>query len=142
MQFEKFLISENSAYLQDQVDSLIDATEDLLKDIDLLGARQIVRMADHIVSQIRMILHQPWQTDQTETLKKLQAIGVYIKNGIEEKKQQQGTSNSLREVIKNASQHLKQIFRNEDPKINDLNAPEGDDVKDAEFARSDQSKKF
>lgn len=126
MRFSEFILNENKAYLGHKVGDILTAAHDLQDDIDNLGARQISRMADSIVSHIRKILHQQWEPIHKSYLKELQAIAVMIKKAIDEKKEQ-GTTYDLKETIKMCIQKLEDVSTKLGTPVNKATAPPVDD---------------
>lgn len=99
MEFKDFLINEEKSYLSHRIGDVLTALHDLDGDLDNLGSRQLNRMAEAIVNQIRRILHSQWSDKQIKTLKNLQKIGVGIMRAIDEK-------GDIKAVIKSATQEL------------------------------------
>jgi len=120
--FSNFIINEDRAYLGHRVGDILTAAHDLQDDIDSLGARQIARMSDNIVNQIRKILHRQWEPQHHKNLVELQAIGVMIKKAIDEKKEK-GSTFDLKETIKMAIQKLEDVSSKLGTPINKADAP-------------------
>ena len=85
MDFKTFLISEETSYFSHKVSNVLTALHDLKGDMKHLGSRQLNRMSEAIVNQIRKILHSHWSDKQYNHLKKLQQVGVGIMKAIDEK---------------------------------------------------------
>jgi len=133
--FKFFLLNEGSAYLGHRVGDVLTSAHDLQDDIDNLGARQVARMADLIVNQIRKILHSQWQSNQREYLKDLQAVAVLIKKAIDDKNRQ-GSTYDLKETIKIAIQKLEDISGKLGGTVNKLQAPPanaGEEISQQDF---------
>jgi hypothetical protein len=104
-----------------------------------MGSRQIIRLCDDIVNQIRKILHNQWSPSQRKHLIPLQKIAVAIKKTIEDK-------GNLRELIPSAIEELELVSsklgtKNKESNILDQAAElEGEDVtqKDMEVTPKDQ----
>jgi len=120
--FKWFLINEDRAYLSHRVGDVLTAAHDLQSDMENLGARQVTRLSDELVNQIRKILHSQWQPNQQQYLKELQSIAVLIKKAIDEKKQK-GSTYDLKEVIKMAIQKLQDVSGKLGGTVNKLEAP-------------------
>jgi len=83
--FKYFLLNEETSYFSHKVSNILTALHDLKGDMKHLGSRQLNRMAEAVVNQIRKILHSHWSDKQFNHLKKLQQVGVGIMKAIEEK---------------------------------------------------------
>jgi hypothetical protein len=123
--FGQFIINEDRAYLGHCVGDVLTAAHDLQDDIDSLGARQIARMSDNIVNQIRKILHRQWEPYHHKNLVELQAIAVMIKKAIDEKKEK-GSTFDLKETIKMAIQKLEDVSSKLGTPVNKADAPPAD----------------
>lgn len=135
MNFKNFILNENRAYLGHKVGDILTAAQDLQQDIDNLGARQVSRMSDDIVNQIRKILHQQWPPNQLKHLKDLQSIAVMIKKAIDDNKQK-GTTFDLKETIKMAIQKLEDVSSQLGRPVNKVEAPteeEGENLDSEDF---------
>lgn len=137
--FSEFLnnqtLNESKQYLGAKIGDILTAGQDLQQDIDSLGARQVSRMADELVNQIRKILHSQWQTHQKVYLKELQAVAVMIKKAIEDKKDK-GSTFDLKETIKIAIQKLEEISTKLGEPVNKMQAPPedaGDELEPDDF---------
>ena len=117
--------NEDRAYLGHRVGDVLTAAQDLQNDLDNLGARQVTRMSDNIVNQIRKILHQQWEPNQRKHLKELQAIAVMIKKAIDDNKQK-GSTFDLKETIKMAIQKLQDVSSKLGTPVNQTKAPPED----------------
>ena len=123
--FGQFIINEDRAYLGHCVGDILTAAHDLQDDIDSLGARQVARMSDNIVNQIRKILHRQWEPHHHKNLVELQAIAVMIKKAIDEKKEK-GSTFDLKETIKMAIQKLEDVSSKLGTPVNKADAPPAD----------------
>lgn len=133
--FKWFIINEDRAYLSHKVGDVLTAAHDMQDDLESLGARQVTRMADQLVNQIRKILHSQWEPNQMSYLKELQAVAVMIKRAIEENNQS-GSTYDLKETIKIAIQKLQEISGKLGGKTNQLDAPPqqaGEDLSQQDF---------
>lgn len=99
MQFKDFLLNEEKAYLSHKVSDVLTALHDLNGDLENLGSRQLNRMAEAIVNQIRRILHSQWSDKQIKHLKALQKSAVAIMKAIDEK-------GDLKSTLQGAAQEL------------------------------------
>lgn len=123
--FKYFLINEDKAFLGHKIGDVLTAAQDLEDDLDNLGARQIARISDSIVNQIRKILHSNWQQNQHPHLQELQAVAVMIKKAIEEKRNK-GATFDLKETIKMAIQKLEDLSTKLGQPVNQTTAPPED----------------
>lgn len=118
--FKYFLLNEQNVNLGHKVGTVLTSVQDLEQDIGGMGMRQIARIADDIVNQLRKILHSEWSPRQAKYLKDLQKLAVVLKKAIEEK-------DDLKEMIPQLSQELQKISEKLGVKTNTLNAPEAPD---------------
>ncbi len=102
MEFKTFLLNEDRAFLGQKVGKILTAAHDLESDMEHMGSRQITRLCDDIVNQIRKILHNQWAPSQRKHLLPLQKIAVAIKKTIEDK-------GNLRELIPSAIEELESV---------------------------------
>lgn len=100
--FKSFLILEEKGHLGRKISNVLTATTDLESDMEHMGIRQVARLADDIVNQIRKIIHSQWSPSQQKHLYKLQKIGVALKKAIEDK-------GNVKELIPAAAQELESI---------------------------------
>ena len=129
MGFGEYLITEERNYLGSKVGTVLTAMQDLQSDMQNLGSRHIVRVAEQIVSQIRRILHSQWTPQQMKYLKELQKIAVAIQNTMDQK-------GDLKEIIPAAAAALSDVSTKLGVKVNTLDAPEeegGQDVSPQDF---------
>jgi len=114
MEFKEFLLNEETAYLSHKVSDVLTALHDLVADIDNLGSRQLNRMAEALVNQIRRILHSQWSDKQHKNLKAIQKAGVAIMKAIDEK-------GDLKIVLKGAAQELEELTGDLKKPVSDIN---------------------
>jgi hypothetical protein len=137
--FKTYLLNEDRAFLGQKVNKILTAAHDIEADMEHMGSRQIIRLCDDIVNQIRKILHNQWSPSQRKHLIPLQKIAVAIKKTIEDK-------GNLRELIPSAIEELELVSsklgtKNKESNILDQAAElEGEDVtqKDMEVTPKDQ----
>jgi hypothetical protein len=115
--FKWFLLNENRAYFGHRISDVRTAVQDLQQDMDGMGSRQIARVAESLVGQIRKILHSQWPPQYTPKLKELQRIGVALMKAIDEK-------DDLKELIPTVAQQLAELSGKLGTKTNNLQAPE------------------
>ena len=117
--FKWFLINEEKAYLGHKVGDVLTSVQDLEQDLGGMGVRQIARVSDDIVNQIRKILHGQWSPKQMKHLKELQKVAVALKKAIEEK-------DDLKELIPQLSQAIQSISTKLGVKNNNMQGLEQD----------------
>lgn len=115
--FKYFLINEEKSYLGSKVADVLTPFQELQDDMQNMGARHLMRVADDLVNQIRKILHGHWKQDQQHHLKELQKIAVAVKKTIEER-------GDLKQIIPSATQALQKLSGKLGVKVNNLQAPE------------------
>jgi len=127
--FKVFLLNEQKNYLGRKVASVLTPMQELQDDMQNMGARHLIRIAEKLVNDIRKILHGHWDQQQQHFLKELQKIGVAIQKTIEDK-------GDLREIIPAATQALQTLSGKLGVKINNLQGPEvqgGEPVSQGDF---------
>ena len=115
--FKFFLLNEEKSYLGRKVANVLTPMQELQDDMENMGARHLVRVAEKLVNEIRKILHGHWEQQQQQYLKDLQKIAVAIQKTIEEK-------GDLREIIPAATQAMQTLSGKLGVKVNNLEAPE------------------
>lgn len=124
MDFKYYLINEEQVHLGHKVADILTAVQELEGDLGGMGMRQVARVSEEIVNQIRKVLHSQWSPNQAKNLKELQKVAVALMRAIEEK-------DDLKEVIQQLSQVLGNISTKLGVKVNKLDAvPEegGEDI--------------
>lgn len=132
--FKVFLLNEERSFLGHRVGDVLTSMQDIQTDMENLGSRQLTRMAEDLVNQIRKILHSNWSPKSLKHLKELQRIGVAIQKTIEEK-------GDLKEILPAATQSLQQLSGKLGVKVNTLDAPEqmpGEDIGQEDFQLTGQ----
>lgn len=132
--FKVYLLNEERSFLGHRVGDVLTSMQDIQTDLGNLGSRQLTRMAEDLVNQIRKILHSNWSPKSIKHLKELQRIGVAIQKTIEEK-------GDLKEILPAATQSLQQLSGKLGVKVNALDAPEqmpGEDIGQEDFALTGQ----
>lgn len=124
MDFKGYLITESNNFLGNKIGDILTATQELQDDMENLGARHIIRTADSIVNQIRIILHSQWSPRQQKHLEDLQRVAVALKKTIEEK-------GDIKEVIPAAVRELESISTKLGSKVTKLKGAEEAGGKDA-----------
>lgn len=117
--FKVFLLNEEKSYLGRKVAGVLTPMQELQDDMENMGARHLVRVAERLVNEIRKILHGHWEQQQQQYLKELQRIAVAIQRTIEDK-------GDLRDIIPSATQALQTLSGKLGVKINNLQGPEID----------------
>ncbi len=115
--FKGYLINEDKKYLGKKVAGVLTPMQELQDDMQNMGARHLIRVAEKLVNEIRKILHGHWEQQQQQYLKDLQRIGVAIQRTIEDK-------GDLRDIIPAATQALQTLSGKLGVKVNDLEGPE------------------
>jgi len=113
-----FILNENRAYLGEKIGDILNAVHDLEQEGANMGARQMIKFSEKIVSRIRRILHSNWPQTEETYLKSLQKVGVALMKAIEEK-------NDLRELMPQIKQELEDVSGKLGVPVNTLAAPEG-----------------
>lgn len=111
-----FLLNEEKSFLGHKVGDVLTAVQDLQNDLGGMGVRQIAKVSDDIVGELRKILHGQWTPKQQKHLKDLQKVAVALKKAIEEK-------DDLKELIPSIAQELQTLSGKLGVKVNSLQAP-------------------
>lgn len=104
------MLNESRYRLGTDVGNIVSAAQELSDQAKHLGARDLVRLSQGIVNQIRNVLHSHWAPEETKNLKSLQAIGIALMNSIA------GKGGNLPETLENASLALQKL-------VSDLGVP-------------------
>lgn len=118
--FKHYLLNEEKAYLGHRIGDVLTVVHDLEGDIPGLGTRQISRIGEEIVNQIRKILHGQWSPREAKNLKDLQKIGVALMKAIDEK-------GDLKEIVPAIASQLEEITGKMGMKNNDIQLPQQGD---------------
>ena len=132
--FKFFLLNEEKTYFGHRVSDVLTSFQDLNNDIENLGSRQLARLAEEIVNQIRKILHDSWSTKHVGHLHQLQKIGVALQKTVEDR-------GDLRQMLPAAASALEDLMTKLGVKSNNLEAPEvpGEDVSMQDFQSTPMS---
>jgi hypothetical protein len=115
--FKGFLINEEKNYLGRKVAGVLTPMQELQDDMQNMGARHLIRVAEKLVNDIRIILHGHWEQQQQKYLKELQRVAVAIQKTIEDK-------GDLRDIIPSATQALQTLSGKLGVRVNNLQGPE------------------
>lgn len=131
--FKEHLLNEERSFLGHKVGDVLTSMQDVQNDLENLGTRQLTRMAEDLVNQIRKILHGSWSPKSFKHLKELQRVAVAIQKTIEEK-------GDLKEILPAATQTVQDLSGKLGVKVNTLKAPEmpGEDVSQNDFQLTGQ----
>lgn len=121
--FSNFLINEERSFLGNRVGGVLSSLQSLQGDIENMGSRQLARLSEEIVNQIRKILHKTWSNKHHNQLKELQKVAVAIQKTIDER-------GDLKQVLPAAVATLSTLSGKLGVKVNNLNAPETQDDSD------------
>lgn len=130
--FKQFLLNESKAFFGQRVGDILSAVQDLETDMDDMGTRQVVKLSQNIVNQIRRILHSSWPDERSKDLKDLQKIAVALMKTIDEK-------GDVRSVLSSVGRELEKISGKLGVKINNMGPEEeGNPVDQQDFETSPQ----
>lgn len=113
MDFKDFILNENENFLMQRVGDILSSLQSVLDDAEGLGNRQIIKVSQTIVNQIRIILNDYWPDEQKPILLALQKVGVALMKSID-------GSEDMRQTIASAVKVLEAAVGKEDEPINDL----------------------
>lgn len=77
--FRRYVLAEQTEFLGKQIGDVLSALKSLAEDAGRLGTRQIIRVSDQIVDDMRRILKGRWPTEDYGHLQELQKVAVYLK---------------------------------------------------------------
>lgn len=120
MQFKDFILNENENYLMQRVGDILSSLQSTLDESESLGNRQIIKVSQAIVNQIRVILNDYWPDEQRPILKALQKIGVALMKSID-------GSEDMRQTIASAVKVLESAVGKQESPINDLGSQQSAD---------------
>lgn len=112
-QFRSFLLNESKHYLGQRSGDILTALQNLQEDMDGLGKRAVMRAAQGIVNQIRIILHGRWDEQDVKYLKSLQKIGVALMKSIDE-------NDDVKEIVASSVMELEGLLDKLQMPINNL----------------------
>jgi hypothetical protein len=103
MGFKSFLLTEDRNYLAEKIGDILTGVHELVTGGKQIGARQLVRHSEGLVTQIRKILHTNWPKTEFKFLRQLQKCGVALMKTIDEKGDLRDTLNSVRRELEQLS---------------------------------------
>ncbi len=106
MEFKKFLITEQKEYLADRINNILTGIHELVQAGKQMGAKQMVRNAEHIANQIRKVLHASWPRSEHKYLRVLQDCGVALMKAIDDKGDLPEVFNSVRAELEKLTRKL------------------------------------
>ena len=77
--FRRYVLREQNEFLGRQVGDILSALQSLSDDSASLGSRQMVRVADQIVDDMRRVLKGRWPAEEYQSLEELQKVAVFLK---------------------------------------------------------------
>jgi len=77
--FRRYVLAEQTEFLGKQIGDILSALKSLAEDAGRLGQRQIIRVSDQIVDDMRRILKGRWPSEDYRHLQELQKVAVYLK---------------------------------------------------------------
>lgn len=111
------MLNEQSYKFGHQVNLVLTAVQHLEEDMHGMGLRQLAKLCEGIVNQLRRILHTQWPTRHMSHLKELQKVAVALMDAVEKK-------DDLREILPAIAQELQAVTSKIGGKVNDLQATE------------------
>lgn len=136
--FKSFLLNEERSFLGNNVGNVLSGMQSLQNDIENMGSRQISRVSENLVNEIRKILHKNWNPKYHNQLKELQKVAVAIQKTIDER-------GDLKQILPAALQSLSVLSGKLGVKVNNLTAPEPEtqaDISPDEFQSTGQQPNF
>ena len=136
--FKNFIIKEERSFLGNNIGNVLSGMQSLQNDIENMGSRQVSRVSETIVNEIRKILHKNWNPKYHNQLKELQKVAVAIQKTIDER-------GDLKQILPAALESLSVLSGKLGVKINNLSAPEPQtqaDISPEEFQSTGQQPDF
>lgn len=112
-EFRSFLLLEQEEFLAQKVGDVLTALQSLAADSPNMGNRQLIKIADNIVGEMRKILEGRWSKEEEPHLRAIQKVAVALAKAID-------TNDKMPDVIAGAKTALEQLQGKLGGPINDL----------------------
>jgi hypothetical protein len=116
-EFRHFLILEQEEYFAQKVGDVLTALQSLADDAPNMGNRQLIKLSEKIVDQMRKILEGRWAKEEEPYLKLVQKAAVALAKAID-------TNEKMAEVIASAKQELEALQQKIGAPINNIGSVE------------------
>jgi hypothetical protein len=113
--FRSFLLLEQEDFLAQKVGDVLAALQSLSDDSGQMGNRQIIKIADNIVQEMRKILESRWSKEEEPHLRSIQKAAVAMAKAID-------TNVKMVNIIAGAKSELEKVQKNIGAPLHDLGA--------------------
>ena len=113
LDFRNFILNENRQFLGLEIGKIKSSLEILSSQVKEIGTKNLVSMADKIVTKIRSLLGGHWESSDYKFLLDLQTVGVNLAKALDE-------NDNLEQVISSSAQQLDTTLKNMGVPTNDL----------------------
>ena len=114
MEFKQYLVKENEEEIAVSLGDILSSLQDLKMNGKSMGNRQVVSHVETAVGQIRRLLHNKHDDKNSDLLKKIQIIGVYLAKTAEEQPKDIDTA------INNSVSYIEDMLHKTGKPINNL----------------------
>lgn len=112
-EFRNFLLLEQEDFLAQKVGDILSALQSLSDDSGQLGNRQLVKIADNIVQEMRKILEGRWSKEEEPHLLSIQKAAVAMAKAID-------TNQKMPDIIAGAKSELEKVQQKIGSPLHDL----------------------
>jgi|SRR6185437_15697770 len=112
-EFKQFLLLEQEEFLAQKIGDVLTALQSLADDSPHMGNRQLVKLSEKIVEQMRKILENRWSRDEESYLRGVQKAAVALAKACD-------TNQNMPEVIAGAKTELESIQKKLGAPVNNL----------------------
>lgn len=127
-EFRQFLILEQEEFLAQKIGDVLTALQSLADDSANMGNRQLIKLSEKIVEQMRKILEGRWSKEEEPYLRSIQKAAVAIAKACD-------TNEKMPDVIVGAKNELEKIQGRLGAPINNIGnveEPKGSEKEDEE----------
>lgn len=112
-EFRSFLLLEQEDFLAQKVGDILSALQSLADDSGQMGNRQLIKIADHIVQEMRKILEGRWSKEEEPHLRAIQKAAVAMAKAID-------TNEKMPDIIAGAKSELEKVQQKIGAPLHDL----------------------
>lgn len=112
-EFRSFLLVEQEEFLAQKVGDVLSALQSLASDSPNMGNRQLIKIADNIVGEMRKILEGRWPKEEEPHLRAIQKAAVAMAKAID-------TNEKMPDIIAGAKSELEKVQQKIGAPLHDL----------------------
>lgn len=112
-EFRSFLLLEQEDFLAQKVGDVLSALQSLADDSQQMGNRQLIKIADNIVQEMRKILEGRWSKEEEPHLRAIQKAAVAMAKAID-------TNEKMPDIIAGAKSELEKVQQKIGAPLHDL----------------------